>query len=165
MRVRPLPLLVLLMAVSAPAVAQQHPSGPQFLRKAIKGDNSEITLGNLAINRSHDPAVRSFGRTLVRDHSQARRQASAVARRLNVNVPRAIMPEAARERQRLMHLGGRGFDREFARYMVNDHQKDIADFEAEANSNDRPTLVHLARQTLPTLRKHLAIAQSLQNGQ
>ena len=41
------------------------------------------------------------------------------------------------------------------------HQKDIADFEKEASSGNDPDLKNWASKTLPTLRPHLAEAQSL----
>jgi putative membrane protein len=44
--------------------------------------------------------------------------------------------------------------------MVEDHQKDIAEFKKEAGSGHGPAQ-QLATQTLPTLEKHLQIAKSL----
>jgi hypothetical protein len=44
--------------------------------------------------------------------------------------------------------------------MVEDHTKDIAKYEKQASSGD-PETSALAKETLPTLRKHLATAKSL----
>jgi putative membrane protein len=44
---------------------------------------------------------------------------------------------------------------------VEDHQKDIAEFEKEARSGNDPDLKNWASKTLPTLRAHLAEAQAL----
>jgi putative membrane protein len=131
-----------------------------FLEDAIKGDNSEITLGQLIASQGSAGDVRSFGRTLVSDHSTARVQAAAVARRTGVPVPGSMMPEARAEYGKLSHMRGRAFDREVKQYMINDHQKDIAKFQDQTRSGDRRTAA-LARAQLPTLRKHLRIAQSL----
>jgi len=57
-------------------------------------------------------------------------------------------------------MSGVAFDREFVSYMVEDHRKDIADFKKEA-SNDKGPADRLAQKQLPTLEKHLKIAQSL----
>jgi putative membrane protein len=84
----------------------------------------------------------------------------AVARELGVRPPTGIMPEARAEQRKLERLHGRAFDREVRRYMVHDHQEDIAKFEAQARHGDRRT-ARLAREQLPTLRKHLRIAESL----
>ena len=132
----------------------------KFLRDAIKGDNSEITLGRLIAARGASAQVRSFGSTLVSDHSAARGQAVAVARQMGVRPPIGIMPEARAERMKLERLRGRAFDREVRRYMVHDHREDIAKFEAQARSGEHNT-ARLAREQLPTLRKHLRIAESI----
>jgi putative membrane protein len=152
---------VALAALIAGPVAAQ-PAPPQhFIKKAIRGDNSEIRLGRLAEQRGDSPGVRRFGSTLVRDHSTAKSQAERVANRIGVTPPHDMMPEAEAERGRLMGLHGRPFDREFVRYMVNDHKDDIRDFREEADAHDGP-VSRLAREQLPTLHKHLAIAESLQ---
>ena len=70
-----------------------------------------------------------------------------------------IIPEAAAEKRRLMRLGGRAFDREFVRYMVEDHHKDISDFREHAAG--RGAVAELARRTLPVLERHLQTAERL----
>ncbi|HYX47717.1 MAG TPA: DUF4142 domain-containing protein [Sphingomicrobium sp.] len=135
-------------------------SSSSFLHDAIRGDNSETRLGALIASRGSSGAVRSFGRTLESDHSTARSQAAAVARRMHVSVPASMMPEARTEYAKLERLHGRAFDREVRRYMIHDHRQDIAKFEAQARHGDRQT-GSLARAQLPTLRKHLRIAESL----
>jgi len=131
-----------------------------FLSDAIKGDNSEIAAGRYIAAHGASPQVRSFGRTLYRDHSMARGQAVAVAREMGVRPPTGTTPEARAEMRRLMRLHGRAFDMEVRRGMIEDHLKDIAKFEAQVRSGDRQT-ASLARRQLPTLRKHLRIAESI----
>ena len=131
-----------------------------FLNDAIKGDNSEIALGRLIAARGYSAQVRSFGNTLYRDHSTARGQAVAVAREIGIRPPTAMMAEARSEQRRLERMRGRAFDLEVRRYMINDHQKDIAMFQTQVRTGDRRTAA-LARAQLPTLRKHLRIAESI----
>lgn len=147
-----------LVAAQPAAAATAH--AKQFLTEAMKGDNSESMLGKLAAHQGASASVRSFGFTLVTDHSKAKAQAAHLARALGVAVPDAVMPEARQERTKLEKMHGVAFDQEFARYMVSDHQKDIAKFDAEAKTGDGP-VAQLASRQLPTLRKHLGIAQRL----
>jgi putative membrane protein len=135
-------------------------SPSHFLKDAIKGDNSETRLGQIIASRGHSAAVRRFGNTLVADHSKARVQAASVARRMGVSVPSAMMPEARTELSKLERLHGRAFDREVRRYMIEDHRKDISDFRDQARHGDRRT-AFLASAQLPTLKKHLRLAESL----
>jgi putative membrane protein len=145
------------LALCGPAAAKPAQA---FIREAIKGDNSEVELGRMAAQHATRPDVRAFGDTLAQDHGRARQQAVAVAGKLGVTPPRDVMPEAAKERQKLQGLSGAAFDREFVSYMVKDHKKDIQAFEAQAHETG-PT-ADLATQTLPTLRKHLQTAERLQ---
>ena len=150
-------LLVSLLLGSSAAIAAPP---AKFLNDAIQGDNSEIHLGHLISQHGSSQDVRSFGDTLVSDHTQARTQAAGVASQLGVHATDSIAPEARREYAKLQHMHGAAFDREVKRYMIHDHHMDIAAFEAQAHGSNKPT-ADLARSQLPTLRKHLHIAQSL----
>ena len=97
---------------------------------------------------------------LTEDHAVAKQKALPVAQAHGVPDSSAMAPEAQAEARKLKGMHGQAFDREFARYMVKDHKKDIADFEKEARSDDHDSRA-LAEQTLPVLRRHLQTAQSL----
>ena len=153
--------LLFAVALAASTSALAAPA-PHFLDSAIKGDNSEIMLGQLIAARGYSAQVRAFGRTLYRDHSTARGQAVAVARQEGVRPPTSSMAEARREYRKLERLRGIAFDREVRRYMIDDHRKDIADFTKQARTGDRRT-ARLARAQLPTLHKHLSIAESIRS--
>jgi putative membrane protein len=64
---------------------------------------------------------------------------------------------------KLAKLSGDAFDREFAKAMVDDHKKDIKEFEKESKKPD-DAAASFAKETLPTLQKHLETAQSLSSG-
>lgn len=145
-------LLASSSAIAAPAA--------KFLTDAMKGDNSEIQLGQLIAQNGSSSAVKDFGNTLVSDHTQAKSQVADLAQQMHVPATDAIMPEARSERAKLQHMHGMAFDREVKRYMIKDHKEDIAKFRAQARSGDRRTAA-LAKQQLPTLEKHLHIAESL----
>lgn len=147
-----------LLLTAGAAAAQPH-EDRHFLMDAIRGDNSEMMLGQLAAERAQNPRVRDYGRTLHDDHAKARDDAMRVAAQFGVRDTNEVMPIARREAQKLRGLRGRAFDREFVRYMVQDHRKDIADFRKEAR--ERGPVAQLAQQTLPDLRKHLAMARDL----
>lgn len=146
-----------LAVFAAPALAAGDPA---FLKKAMEGDNSEIRLGQLAAQKGGSAQVRDFGQTLNTDHTKSKAQVLPVAQAHGVAPTDQMTPAAQAEETKLQGLSGQAFDREFARYMVKDHKQDIADFERQSHQGDAAT-AHLARETLPTLRKHLAIAQGL----
>ncbi len=148
-------------ALYSPASAQSD-EARHFLETALKGDNSEMMLGEMASKRGESRALRAYGQTLHDDHARAREQVVPLARRAGVAITDQPMPEAAAERSKLERLHGPAFDREFAAYMVKDHRKDIAEFEKEARRGGATS--ELAKQTLPVLRKHLGTAERLSHG-
>lgn len=72
-------------------------------------------------------------------------------------------PEADQELAKLRRLSGVAFDQEFARYMVEDHEKDIAKYREEAAHGGADARA-LAERTLPVLQQHLQMAKALQAG-
>lgn len=142
-----------------PAAALAAPPA-QFLRQAIRGNFSEVTLGHMIQNRGSSAQVRHFGSILVSDHSKGLAQAQQIAARLHLRIPATLTPEARAEQWKLRRLGGRAFDREVRRYMINDHLKDISEFRAQARSGDRATSGYAAA-TIPVMQRHLSMARSI----
>ncbi len=134
----------------------------EFLYKAQQGSNSEIMMGRLASEKGRSRAVREFGQTLMNDHRQARDEVRNLGSKFGVRPSREPSQEAKETMERLRSLDGRRFDREFVRAMVEDHEKDVAEFRDEAREGHGP-VSDLARRQLPTLRHHLEIARSLEN--
>src|SRR5262249_31967040 len=133
-----------------------------FIREAIQGNLAEIDLGKLAQQRSSNEAVKAFGRTLVEDHGAANEKARKIAQDLKVTPPArpSIKQRATYATQALVR--GPAFAKKFVGHMVSDHQQDIAASGAQAQGGAEPTAT-MAKETLPTLEKHLAEAQRLQS--
>lgn len=136
----------------------------QFLTTAIAGDDGEITLGQLAAKKASSKDVRALAQTLVQDHGKSKAQAVQLANGMGAVVPSTPRDDANTEFDKLQNLAGADFDKEFVSFMVQDHQQAINSYQAEAGSTDSAQVASFARQTLPTLRKHLEMAQSLETG-
>ena len=153
----------ILLAAALTPLAAQADSPREFLSNALRGDNSEIMLGNLAADRGRSEGVRDFGRKLVQDHSQARNEVLDVGRRFGIRPNRDVKPEARELRDRQAGMRGREFDRAFISHMVDDHRQDIDEFRDEAREH-HGAVSDLAARQLPVLREHLRIARSLDQG-
>jgi putative membrane protein len=147
----------------SPLLAAGTAASPQeFVRQAIAADNSEIMLGALAAERGASVAVRQFGQALRRDHAEAREQMLDVRDTAREQAPSENpTADAEQERVRLRKLSGPAFDRAFVDYMIGVHSQAIATFEAMAKSNQGEVSM-IADIQLPTLRRHLRMAQELQ---
>lgn len=134
----------------------------QFLTDVIQTNNAEIKFGQAAQDMGSTQDVKDFGKMLVDDHTKANDQAKQLAMALNVPVPEGTTPEADSELKMATGMSGAGFDKDFLADMVKGHQKAIDTFQQEADSSDPAQVTDFAKQTLPTLKKHLQTAQSLQ---
>lgn len=146
-------------ASTAPATGD-HAS--QFLTDVIQTNNAEIKFGQAAQAQGSTQAVRDFGKMLVDDHTKANAQATQLANSMNVAVPTGVKPDDMAAYNMATSMSGAGFDKDFAADMVKGHQAAIDKFQQEVDSGDPAPVTDFAKQTLPTLKKHLETAQSLQ---
>lgn len=155
-----LPFILVSASLATAGAARAAESPQQFITDAIKGDNSEIALGQLAQQKGGTDQVRNLGKTLVDDHTAARAQATDVARTMNITAPTDATDDGRAEHDKLSGMSGDAFDREFVGHVIADHDKDIADYQAEAR-DDHGAVGQLATQQLPTLQRHLQMAQAI----
>ena len=155
-RFTPMAFVAVLLASASAASAK---SDSAFLTDAIQGNLGEIAVGQLAQQNGNSDAVRSFGQMLVQDHSASNEKAMQLAKSHDVSPPTEPKPEAKKRNDKLSKLSGDSFDKEFAKEMVEDHKKDIAEFETQAKGSD--DVASFAKDSLPTLEKHLQTAQSI----
>jgi putative membrane protein len=136
-------------------------SDQEFLMTAASGSATEIEAGRLAQERSSNRYVRQFGERLTREHQEALRSATNIARSKGLSVPQS--PATAEQAALIADLSsrsGQDFDRAYLRAMVDDHRADIDELEAARVSLSSDVGSFVARQ-LPTLRDHLAMAEEL----
>jgi len=133
----------------------------QFLTAAIHGNAAEVKMGDLALQRGNSKEVRDFGKTLVKDHSVGLEKSSSLAQKLGMVASPELTAEATKDYEAMARLSGAEFDRQFAAHMVKDHKKDLAAYRDQAQDGNNPQVAAYAQETLPTLQKHLEIAQTI----
>jgi putative membrane protein len=133
-----------------------------FITKAIQGNLAEISVGQLAQQKGGSDAVKQYGAMLVSDHTKANTDAMSAAKSLGVTPPTEPTADQKKTHDKLAGESGAGFDNDFASDMVADHKKDVSDYQDIADHN-KDAAGDYASKTLPTLKKHLEAAQSLQN--
>ena len=144
----------------APGKGQLSAADREFVRKAAEGGKAEVELGELATRKASSNAVKKFGQRMVDDHTKANEQLEALAGKEGVTPPNKPDAQQRREKGRLEKLSGDDFDREYMRLMVEDHTKDVDEFERESKDASDPGLKAFAADTLPTLKEHLSLAKS-----
>jgi putative membrane protein len=153
-----------------------------FLQKAIEANAAEVELGKMAESKSQNPRVKEFASMLVKDHTDALNRLQGVnsgsqsTQQTASEIP--LSQQHQQLRDRLSKLSGDAFDRQYVNAMVTEHQKDIRQFEREVGSQtsgvrEKPTEgsnqpvgtdeKSVTRELIPTMKRHLQQAQSLQS--
>jgi putative membrane protein len=153
-------LAIIAIFTASPAFAAGKPS-QAFLKKAIEGNYAEIQMGKLAQQNGQNPDVKKYGQMLSDDHSAANQKATDAAKSLGMTPPDGPNAKQKAEYAKMSKMTGAQFDRDFAKHMVADHQKDIAAYKKESKQSDAAG--QYAKNELDVLQKHLDAAKSLQD--
>ena len=126
-----------------------------FLIKAAEGGKAEVELAQLAQQRASSDDVKALAKRIAEDHQQANHDLEAIAGQKNVSFPDSLNPEHAALKAKLEAASGVDFDRQYVGTMIEDHNRDIAEFQHIASQSTDPDIKAFASKTLPTLQEHL----------
>lgn len=128
---------------------------------AASGNMTEVTVGQLAMERSTNQDVKRFAQRLIDDHSAAYQDSATVARTLGLDPPTGPAEDEHKKLvENLSGMSGSTFDQFFARAMVMDHRTDVREYET-AQSEFSKQVGAYAAKWLPALREHLMMAEDL----
>lgn len=141
--------------------AQLDEDSKDFIMKAASGGAMEVQLGTYAQQSAANQRVKNFGAMMERDHSAANGELKDLAARKNVVIPG--MPEEKHQKHidDMKKKSGKDFDKSYMKMMVDDHEKDIKEFEKAGEKTTDPDLKSFVVKTLPTLRTHLDSAKAI----
>jgi putative membrane protein len=132
-----------------------------ILNEAIMGNQSEVMLGHLALERASSSDVKAFAQHMINDHSTAANKYVRVAARKHVLPPKSVGAETLATYKRLSKLSGDAFDRAYVQDMVKDHEKDVSGFKTATRTLKDPDLLKLTKATLPALEQHLTMIRQI----
>jgi putative membrane protein len=156
-----------LLAASAflvgPAAAQKFDSkDADFVKHAAECTLLDVELSKLAAQNAASEDVKNFAKRMVDDHSKANKELTSLASTKGVKLSTTIEDKKCKELcDKMAKLKGKDFDREYMRHMVEDHEKDLAEFQQAAKSLTDADLKSWATKTLPTLQDHLRQAKEI----
>src|SRR6266540_2705868 len=141
------------------ATAQESPAAKSssvsvkdktFMKKAARGGMMEVAMGRLAEQNGQSDDVKSFGKRMVADHSKANDELKSIAEKKSVKLP-------SKERSEKWSS-----DKAYMDMMVKDHEKDLAEFQNEANNGSDPDVKKFAEDTAKVVQEHLDLAKQTQ---
>lgn len=146
----------------APGESPQATGDSAFLMEAARGGIAEVELGRLASTKAANAEVKQFAEMMVKDHSAANEELKALASKKGVTLPAEMGPTHRAKMEEIRSKVGAEFDRSYIEAMVEDHEKDVAEFERQSTTASDPDVKAFAAKTLPVLRKHLEAVRAIQ---
>jgi putative membrane protein len=157
-------LLALGLTVQAeekkPADNPQTPE--EFVAKAIECCHCGKDVAERAAKNATDPDVRKFAQRLVEDHAKLHTELTDLAKEKKVGVVVGFSKEHKEKVAELDKLSGKAFDRKFIDVMIEAHEKAIKMLEQCQKEGKDEKCRAFCEKALPTLRKHLDEAKTLQ---
>lgn len=105
-------------------------------------------MGQLAQSNGQSDGVKSYGKMLETDHTAANEKAMDAAKTMGMTSPTGPDAKQKAEYDKMSKMSGAQFDKAFAKHMVADHKKDIAEYKKEARQRMPPVNMQALRLIL-----------------
>ncbi len=138
----------------SPATAALSDKDKAFMKEAAKGGMLEVDMGKMAQQKGKSAEVKKIGGTMVADHNKANNELMAIAKKKGVDLSKEKAPKHS--------MGDANFDKDYLSMMVDDHQKDLAAFQAEAKNGSDADVKAFASKTSAVIKKHLDMVKAAQ---
>ncbi|HYD98992.1 MAG TPA: DUF4142 domain-containing protein [Alphaproteobacteria bacterium] len=132
-----------------------------FVADAAAGSVGEITLSQMALQKSQNPQVRQFAQQMIADHRPMLAEMGVTAQSQGLTVPNQIDPGRMHHSMMLSQMTGADFDRRYIQVSVMEHMKAADLLQSHAMHSQNPANKALAAKNLPLVQQHLAMAQQL----
>jgi len=118
------------------------------------GGQFEVAYAQQAQQKSQDATVKKIAQRLIDDHQQANQRLTAVAEKLQVELPTGLPSVKQKELDILGSLDSKDYDQTFLAKNDAMHAADVTALRHESRLAKSSELKEFAVQTLPTLREH-----------
>ena len=141
------------------AVGAQEESASAFelsyLYQAIEGQQAEVALGQMAVQKASSDEVKQFGARMMQDHLRASEELGKLTTQEGIRETGELSMPHQRIQRMLSQLSGMDFDKAYMAFMVRDHIKLIGDWEQRSPTLADPRVKHWIAGLLPVLKDHL----------
>jgi putative membrane protein len=148
--------LALLLAGSA-CLAQAN----DFVDQASAAGVAQIQAGQLALSKTGYEDVKTYANVMIRDYTLINQQLAQLAKQLDIEVPDDNALASKAKEMMPTPITGKSREAAYAAQQVQAQEALVKLFTDEANSTDAPELKACAQENLPTVNRHLKMAQRL----
>jgi putative membrane protein len=133
----------------------------KFLKEAAIGAMAEVQTGKLVEQNATNQDVKHFGQRMVTDHGKELTDLQTLAQSKNVDLPTEPDKKHKKTYDKLAKLQGDEFDKAYSKDALEDHRKDVKEFQKEADKATDPDVKAFAAKQVPVLQEHLSMAEKL----
>jgi putative membrane protein len=153
---------VALVSLAAPAQGASHASSVDraFVAAASESNAAEIAFAKEAVENGN-VATALYARTMIRDHTKLQAALARAARSAKLTVHTTPSVSQAKMIAKVVKLDGTAFDSAYRAKQVTAHLATVLAFQKELAHGTDSVLKAAAKQALPTIRMHLAMARKL----
>lgn len=138
------------------------PTTPDFVKQIAISDMFEIQSNQLGQEKGN-AAEKKFASQMVADHSKTSAELKSMVSsgKVKAELPTALDSSHQSKLDKLKDKSGKDFSSDFDSMQVDAHKDAVSLFERYAKGGDNSDLKQWAGKTLPALKHHLEMAQSL----
>ena len=146
---------------SSASTSNDANSDQHFITDAAKGNRKEVQLGQMMVSKASDPNVKKFAQMMVDDHTKALNELQQIAQNKNITLPDGMPDDAKDLQDKIKSESGKQLDKDYMDGMVQDHQKDVQEFQDASKSAQDKDVKQWAGKMVPKLQQHLKKAQQV----
>jgi putative membrane protein len=148
---------------TSPAIQAKAPLREKiFLNEVITNGRAEIKYSELAEKKA-SLKVKAFAAQLILEHKKFGAKLEEAARNMDITVSKELTSGQKGAIEGLSKRSGAEFDRAYLSRIIEDHERGVKAFEAEAERGNSEEVKKLCSDALPRLQKHLKRARELAN--
>jgi predicted outer membrane protein len=149
------------LVFSVPLMTMRAQLADDFVGDLARGNMAEISLSQMALERSQNESVKQFAQMMVTDHTAAGTELQTLATSKNITLPTAMDQKHQSAMTKLGGESGSAFDRDYMKQMVNDDEKTLSLLQKQADKGTDADLKAFAAKMVPIVQGHLTAARNL----
>jgi putative membrane protein len=139
------------------------PKTEDFVTEAAASDMFEIESSKLAVERSRDPATKTFAQQMISDHTRTSEELKALVSggKVKATIPTAMSSSQQSMLEALTKLQGDDFTEQYHSDQEDAHEDAVDLFKRYGDEGDNAELKTWAAKTRPALEHHLQMATDI----
>src|SRR5690349_20242029 len=121
-----------MLIASVPEIVAATEPPASFLNHAAEGQQQEIELGQLALQKAGNDQVKPFGARMIQDHQKAKQEVQQLASSEGVRLGSRTSESHQKMKAKLEKLSGKDFDYAYMTAMLNEHAQELRELQEHA---------------------------------